>query len=69
MIRIGYKGRHGPPWLKKCVIKLEISLEHIGWGFYKDRRYPLVRIFPVPFVKITLGLINGAYTTPKEAQK
>jgi hypothetical protein len=58
-VRIGYRGDWGPTWLRRCVIKLEFAWEHIGWGFYKDRRFPMIRIFPVPFMKITLGLING----------
>lgn len=36
-------------------MKIGFSWRYGVWGVYKDRDRPLVRVYPVPFVRITLG--------------
>jgi hypothetical protein len=39
----------------KRTVRLDWSLRYGVIGIYKDRDYPLVHIYPVPFVRISLG--------------
>jgi hypothetical protein len=34
---------------------IEFSFRYGVWGIYKDRDKPIVRIYPLPFIRITLG--------------
>lgn len=46
--------------LRKVVLKLDTSLRYVVLGGYKDRQYPIIRIYPLPFVRVTVGKLNGA---------
>lgn len=59
MMKIGYKGRSGPEWLRDKIINLEISWRYMVIGVYPDRHFPLIRIYLLPFTRITIGRING----------
>lgn len=36
-------------------MKIECSWRYCVMGIYKDRDKPVIRIYPVPFVRVTLG--------------
>jgi hypothetical protein len=36
-------------------MKAEFSFRYGVLGIYKDRGKPIVRVYPVPFVRITIG--------------
>ena len=36
-------------------MKLDFSIRYGIMGIYKDRDHPVVRIYPLPFIRITLG--------------
>jgi hypothetical protein len=46
--------------LKKTVLKIDLSFRYFVIGGYKDRKYPMIRIYPSPFVRVTFGKLNGA---------
>lgn len=36
-------------------VKIEFSFRYGVLGIYKDRGKPTVRVYPVPFIRISLG--------------
>lgn len=36
-------------------MKINFSVRYGVMGIYKDQEFPVVRIYPVPFVRITVG--------------
>lgn len=58
-MKIAYRGQHGPRWMRNhVVINLTCSPRYLVVGAYKDRRHPMIRIY-VPFVRLTVGRMNG----------
>lgn len=39
-------------------MKVEFSLRYLVMGLYLDRGLRIVRIYPVPFVRISLGALG-----------
>lgn len=40
------------------VFRVTFSPRYLVLGGYKDRHLPLVRLYPLPFTRVTVGRIN-----------
>jgi hypothetical protein len=40
------------------MFAVDISWRYGVVGWYKDRTRPIVRIYPIPFIRVTIGLVS-----------
>jgi hypothetical protein len=46
---------HALKGMSEAQVRIEFSFRYGVMGIYKDRDNPTVRVYPLPFVRITLG--------------